>query len=61
MICAGGAEPIRHLEELGRELTARGWITSLRSQQGSAPPSLYVQNPEPGATAPRLTEPRLPE
>jgi hypothetical protein len=31
MIHAGSAEPIRRLEELGRELAARGWFTSLRA------------------------------
>lgn len=51
MIYAGSAEPIRRLEELGRELAARGWFTSLRAEEGRQPPSLYVQNPDPGAAA----------
>ena len=36
------------LETLADELTARGWVARLHTPAGR-PPSLYVQNPEPGA------------
>jgi hypothetical protein len=39
-----------HLEALRRELSGRGWITSLLDRPGR-PSGLYVQNPDPGAAA----------
>jgi hypothetical protein len=39
-----------HLETLRQELSGRGWITSLLQAPGR-PPSLFVQNPDPGAAA----------
>jgi hypothetical protein len=37
------------LEALARELTTRGWVTRPHAPAGRRP-SLYVQNPEPGAS-----------
>ena len=45
---AGGAAV--HLEALSRELRSQGWGTSLLETPGR-PPSLFVQNPDPGAAA----------
>jgi hypothetical protein len=42
------AETLTRLEALAGELAARGWTTHLRTPYGQTP-SLYVQNPNPGA------------
>jgi hypothetical protein len=41
---------VAELQGLRAELGRIGWISQLRARPGYAP-SLYVQNPEPGATA----------
>jgi hypothetical protein len=50
MSCSHPGGPAMHLEALRRELSDRGWITSLLDRPGR-PSSLYVQNPDPGAAA----------
>jgi hypothetical protein len=50
MSCAHAGGPAAHLEALRRELSGRGWITSLLEPAGR-PSSLFVQNPDPGAAA----------
>lgn len=42
------AEAITRLDALADELAARGWIARLHTPLGQIP-SLYVQNPDPGA------------
>jgi hypothetical protein len=41
---------IAHLEALSTEIDKHGWITRLTAENNRTP-YLYVQNPEPGATA----------
>lgn len=48
MPCADPGGPIGHLEDLGHELTGRGWTTSLLAPEGRRP-ALFVQNPDPEA------------
>ena len=50
MSCSHAGGPAGHLEALRRELSRRGWITSLLEPPGR-PASLFVQNPDPGAAA----------
>ena len=50
MSCPHPGGPAVHLEALRRELARRGWITSLLEPPGR-PSSLFVQNPDPGASA----------
>ena len=50
MSCPHPGGPAVHLEALRRELAGRGWITSLLESPGR-PSSLFVQNPDPGASA----------
>ena len=44
------ADAVTALEDLARELTARGWVARLRLPAGRAA-SLFVQNPDPEAAA----------
>jgi hypothetical protein len=48
MPCAHPRGPAGHLEQLRAELADRGWITRALDQ---GQPSLFVQNPDPGAAA----------
>lgn len=48
MPCAHTGGPAGHLEQLRAELADRGWITNVLDQ---GHPSLFVQNPDPGAAA----------
>lgn len=48
MPCAHTGGPAGHLEQLRAKLADRGWITSVLDQ---GHPSLFVQNPDPGAAA----------
>jgi len=50
MPCPHSGGPAGHLETLRQELASRGWITSLLAPEGRLP-SLFVQNPDPGAAA----------
>ena len=50
MSCPHPGGPAGHLEALRRELSGRGWITSLLEPPGR-PASLFVQNPDPEAAA----------
>jgi hypothetical protein len=50
MSCPHAGGVAAHLEALRQELSGRGWITSLPEPPGR-PPSLFVQNPDPGAAA----------
>ena len=50
MTCPHAGGPAVHLEALRQELSGRGWITSMLEPPGR-PPSLFVQNPDPGAAA----------
>ncbi len=50
MSCPHSGGPAGHLEALHRELAGRGWTTRLLVPRDRRP-TLFVQNPEPGAAA----------